>query len=150
MPDFEFIDPGPLADGELELALVETKPGDPARQWLPNYVFEMRVAGHKAGGINLRIGYTHNIVMYGGHIGYGVEPEFRGHHYAERACRLILPLAKAHGLDTIWITCNPDNIASRRTMERLGAELVEIVPLPEDNDQYARGDREKCRYRLDL
>lgn len=150
MPDFEFINPGPLADGELELVLVETTPADPAREWLPCYVFEMRVDGRKVGGINLRIGNTHNIVMYGGHIGYGVEPEFRGHHYAERASRLLLPLAKAHELDTIWITTNPDNIASRRTIERLGARLVEIVPLPEDNNQYSDGDREKCRYRLDI
>ena len=150
MEEFQFLDPGPLNDDELELVLVETTPGDPSREWLPAYVFEMRVGGRKAGGLNLRIGNTHNIVMYGGHIGYGVEPEHRGHHCAERACRLILPLAKAHGLDPIWITCNPDNIPSRRTCERLGAELVEIVPLPEDNDQYLDGDREKCRYKLEL
>ena len=143
-------DPGPLNDGELELVLVETTPGDPSREWLPAYVFEMRVGGRKAGGLNLRIGNTPGIVLYGGHIGYNVEPEFRGNHYAERACRLLLPLAKAHGLDPLWITCNPDNIPSRRTCERLGAELVEIIPLPEDNDQYAEGEREKCRYRLRL
>jgi len=40
--------------------------------------------------------------------------------------------------------------AIRRTIERLGARLVEIVPLPEDNDQYRDGDREKCCYRLDI
>ena len=150
MGDFEFLDPGALSDGELELILVETKPGDPSREWLPGYLFEMRVGGRRAGGLNLRVGNARKIVMYAGHIGYAVEPEHRGHHYAERACRLILPLAKAHGLDTIWITCNPDNIPSRRTCERLGAEMVEIVPLPEDDDQYQAGDREKCRYRLDL
>ena len=150
MGEFRFLDPGPLSDGELDLVLVETKPGDPSREWLPGYLFEMRVGGRRAGGLNLRIGNTRKIAMYAGHIGYAVEPEHRGHHYAERACRLILPLAKAHGLETIWITCNPDNIPSRRTCERLAAELVEIVLLPEDDDQYQRGDREKCRYRLDL
>lgn len=150
MEDFQFIDPGLLVDGELELALIETTPADPARERLPAYLFEMRVGGRKAGGLNLRIGNTHSIVMYGGHIGYGIEPGFRGHHYAERACRLVLSLAKAHGLDTLWITCNPDNWPSRRTCERLGATLVEIVDLPEDNDQYRRGERQKCRYRLDL
>ena len=150
MDDFEFLDPGPLSDGELELVLVETTPGDQSREWLPAYLFEMRVGGRRAGGLNLRVGNTRKIAMYAGHIGYAVEPEHRGHHYAERACRLILALAKAHGLDTIWITCNPDNIPSRRTCERLGAELVEIVPLPDDDDQYQAGDREKCRYRLDL
>jgi hypothetical protein len=34
--------------------------------------------------------------------------------------------------------------------EWLGAELIEIVRLPEDNDMYLLGDREKCRYRLKL
>jgi tagatose 1,6-diphosphate aldolase len=62
---------------------------------------------------------------------------------------LLLPLARSHGLMTIWITCNPDNFASRRTCELAGATLVEIVDLPEDNDMYQRGERQKCRYRLD-
>lgn len=38
----------------------------------------------------------------------------------------------------------------RTICERLGAELIDIVPLPVDNDMYLRGEREKCRYRLDL
>jgi predicted acetyltransferase len=52
-------------------------------------------------------------------------------------------------LQTVWITCNPDNWASRRTCELAGAELVEIVDLPEDNDMYRKGKRRKCRYRLE-
>jgi tagatose 1,6-diphosphate aldolase len=31
-----------------------------------------------------------------------------------------------------------------------GAVFVEIVPLPPNNDQYLEGEREKCRYRIDL
>lgn len=148
--NFQLINPGPLADGELELALIEATPPDPSCGWLPHYVFEMRVEGRKAGGINIRVGSTHDIVMYYGHIGYAVDEEHRGHHYAERACRLLFPLAKAHGLDAVWIMCNPDNIASRRTCERLGAELVEIVRIPEDCELYRMGDREGCRYRVAL
>jgi len=49
-----------------------------------------------------------------------------------------------------WITCNPDNAASRRTCELAGAVLVEIVDLPEDIDMYQEGERQKCRYRLEL
>ncbi len=146
----EFLDPGKLVDGDLELVCVATKPADDYRGLLPYYVFEMRVRGEKAGSLNLRIGDTPMIVLYAGHIGYGVEPEYRGHHYAERACRLVLPLAKAHDLNPLWITCNPDNWPSRRTCERLGAELVEIVELPCNTSMYERGEREKCRYRLDL
>ena len=45
-------------------------------------------------------------------------------------------MARRHGLATVWITCNPDNRASRRTCELTGAQLVEIVDLPADNDKY--------------
>ena len=44
-------------------------------------------------------------------------------------------------------TTTPDNLASRRTCEILGAELVETVELPPGNDMYERGERQKCRYR---
>ena len=139
-----------MVDGELEVVVVETTPADPARGWLPANVFDMRVGGCKVGGLNMRVGNTHNVVMYAGHIGYAVDEPYRRRHYAERACRLILPVAKAHGMDTVWIMCNPDNVASRITCERLGTTLVEIVPVPEDNDLYKHGDRESCRYWLDL
>lgn len=148
--EFSFADVSSLHDGELELYLERKIPSDTVRNWLPTYDFIMRVDGKHAGRINLRVGNTFNILMYGGHIGYGVIPAFRGHHYAERACRLLFPLAQAHGLTTVWITTNPDNHASRRTCECLGARLVEIVPVPEDSDQYANGDRQKCRYRIEL
>jgi tagatose 1,6-diphosphate aldolase len=50
-------------------------------------------------------------------------------------------------MDVVWITCNPDNWASRRTCERLGCQLVDIVELPEHIDMYQDGERQKCRYR---
>lgn len=149
---FEFHDPGSLIDDDLELVLVDRYPGDLTRNRVPVYKFKMTPAGRKEamGQISLRIGYTHHIIMYAGHIGYGVRPEYRGHRYAARACRLLFPLARSHGLDPLWITCNPDNIASRITCQLAGAELVEIVDLPEDSAMYRRGERQKCRFRIDL
>jgi tagatose 1,6-diphosphate aldolase len=134
------------------------QPADPSKGWVPQYNFWMRLHDKLlrraplriAGGISLRIGYSDPIEMYYGHIGYHVYPPARGRHYAERSCRLLLPLCRRHGLQTLWITCNPDNFASRRTCERLGMHLVNIVPVPETDPLYARGEREKCRYRLHL
>jgi len=60
----------------------------------------------------------------------------------------VAPLAWRNGIVPTWITCNPDNLASRRTCELVGAELIETVALPPGNDMYDRGDRFKCRYRL--
>ena len=149
---FEFRDPGTLVDGDLELVLTERYRGDPARGLVPSYKFEMRRAGtgRKIGNVDLRIGDTRDLVMYGGHLGYSVLPEHRGNRCAARSCTLLLPLAREHGLETLWITCNPDNTASRRTCEILGAELVEKVDLPRNTDAYRKGERQKLRYKIEL
>ena len=139
-----------LADRELELHLSERTLGDPARNWLPAYRFDMRVNGRKAGAISLRVGSNEYIELYAGHIGYGVEYDFRGNHYAARACKLLFDLARHHGMTTLWITCNPENVASRRTCELIGGELVDIVDLPPETDMYKEGERQKCRYRIRL
>ena len=149
---FTFHDPGPLVDGELELVLVETTPEDPSKGWVPAYYFQMRVGGapQPAGSLTLRVGDTEEIVGFFGHIGYGVEPAYRGRRYAARACMLVLPLARLHGLNPLWITCNPDNVASVRTCELLGATLAGVVDVPPGLPLYERGEQLKCRYRLDL
>ncbi|HET6248351.1 MAG TPA: GNAT family N-acetyltransferase [Tepidisphaeraceae bacterium] len=102
------------------------------------------------GGIGLRLGSTPTIELYYGHLGYHVYPAARGRHYALRACRLLLPLARHHGYKHLWITCNPENTASRRTCEQLGGKLVEVIPVPENEPLFARGELWKCRYKLDL
>jgi tagatose 1,6-diphosphate aldolase len=77
-------------------------------------------------------------------------PEYRGKRFAARATRLLFPLARDLDLNPLWITCNPENVASRRTCERAGGRLVEVVKLPRDHNLYRKGERAKCRYRFDL
>ena len=149
---FKFYDPGKLIDNDLELVLVKEYRGDPLRSYVPSYKFKMTHPGQdeEIGQIMLRVGNTNHIVMYAGHIGYRVHKEYRGNRYAAKACKLLLSLARKHELNPLWITCNPDNIPSRRTCELLGAKMIEIVNLPKNTNMYKRGDRQKCRYRLDL
>lgn len=148
---FTFLDPGPLIDGDLELVLVKKNPANEEKQFVPEYKFEMRNThtGERMGYIDLRIGDSENTI-YGGHIGYGVDEPFRGNKYAARGCKLLFPLAEKHGMNSLLITCNPDNYPSRRTCELAGGKLVEVVDLPEWNDMYQRGERQKCRYRFEL
>lgn len=141
----------PMRDADLELRLVRRSDPDPPGGWTPAYHFEMRTTqGDLAGWIDLRVGDTAEIRLYNGHIGYTVRERYRGHRYAARACGLLLPLARRHGLAELWITCNPDNVASRRTCEIVGAGYVETVDLPPTTDLYRRGERKKCRYRMVL
>lgn len=141
-----------LTDGEIRLLLREEVGADPSlgRVRARRYDILRCEDGARVGEIDLRFGSTRELELYGGHIGYGVEPEHRGRGYATKACLLARPLFLAEGMEVIWITCNPDNWPSRKTCERLGAELVEIVALPPENDQYQEGERQKCRYRWTL
>jgi tagatose 1,6-diphosphate aldolase len=137
-----------LADGELELVLVEHTLQGHGR--VPTFRYEMRVEGQRVGSASLRVGDNEYIERYAGHIGYGVDFGHRGKRYAARATRLLLGVARRHRMTTLWITCNPENVASRRTIERVGGELVDIVDVPPDVDLYREGDRQKCRYRVRL
>lgn len=80
--------------------------------------------GEELGNINLRVGSTPHIECYAGHVGFSVHEAHRGHRYAARSIALLGPIAKEIGFASLWITCDPENVASRRTLELAGAELM--------------------------
>jgi tagatose 1,6-diphosphate aldolase len=129
---------------------------DPVKGNVPVYHFWLRLSPQSrpavpmAGTVSLRVGDSSDLKIYFGQVGYNVFPPARGHHYAERACRLLFPLARHHGLRPLWITTDPDNAPSRRTCERLGGMMIEVVDVPPGHILYARGQRRKCRYRIDI
>lgn len=148
---FAFLPTDGLYDRELCLRLAHTAEANPARGFVPAYEFAVvRHADDIAvGRVNLRIGSV-DTLRVAGNIGYAIDEAHRGHRYALKACRLLLPLARGHGLERLCITCNPDNTASRRTAELLGARLDGIEPIPPEHDLYRRGERCVCLYVLEL
>jgi predicted acetyltransferase len=58
-----------------------------------------------------------------GHIGYDVRPSARRQGHATRMLAESLPLAAKLGLAEVLLTCDDDNVASRRTIERNGGVL---------------------------
>lgn len=146
-----FFDTDFLRNKEIFLKLKHTSPANPVKNWVPAYHFDIcKADGQKVGSCDLRIGYTEGL-YYGGHIGYRVDEGFRGNHYAAKACRLLFSLAKMHKMKYLYITCSPDNIASKKTCEYLGGRLLEIAELPEDNDMRINlGETRKCVFRYDL
>ena len=145
-----FFDTTFLKNEEIQLRLEKTVDGDEEKGWVPAYHFAIcNLEGTKMGTCDLRVGHNDKL-YFGGNIGYRVEETYRGHHYAGKACLLLVELAKKHELGYLVITCNPDNDPSRKTCEYAGGELLEIVELPEDNDMRDRGMTEKCIYRFEL
>lgn len=139
-----------LNDGEIFLKLRKTCGEKPEKRWLPAYYFDIcRADGIKIGVCDLRVG--HNDKTYiGGNIGYGIDPPFRGRHYAAKACRLLFRQAKKHGMDHLFITCDPDNTASKKTCLAAGGAYMGTALIPKDNELYADGKRFASIYRFEL
>lgn len=127
-----------------------TVDADPERNWSPAYHFSICLPdGRKVGRCDLRLGHNERL-YYGGNVGYGVDEPHRGQHLAGRAVLLLKELAARHGLGYLIVTCDPQNVASRRSCEYAGGTLEEIATLPEWHDLYQRGMREVCVYLFDL
>ena len=140
-----------LKTDEIFLKLDKTVEAIPEKGWAEAYHFKICLVSGNAevGFCDFRIGNTTGL-YFGGNIGYTVYENYRGNHYAGKACLLLLDLAKKHNMPYLYITCNPDNYASRRTCEYAGGILTSIIDLPEDNDMYLEGERQKCMYRFNL
>lgn len=65
-----------------------------------------------------------------GHIGYAVVPWKQRRGYASRALALLLPQARAEGLEFVEITTDPTNLASQRVIEANGGVLFEHFTKP--------------------
>jgi predicted acetyltransferase len=72
----------------------------------------------------------------GGHIGYDVRPSARRRGHATAMLGAALPRARNVGLDRVLVTCDDDNVASRKVIESCGGVF---------EDQRGR----KLRYWLD-
>jgi predicted acetyltransferase len=72
------------------------------------------------GRISVRHRLTDQLLTWGGHIGYAVRPSARRQGYAAAALAQVLSSCAELGIDPVLVTCDVDNEASRRTIERNG------------------------------
>jgi tagatose 1,6-diphosphate aldolase len=140
--------PQELASGEVCLRFVGTFPGNPARGLVPGYHFLIlhTKTRRELGHINFRVGHTEHVMNYAGHIGYEISRRHRGKGYAQQACRALAPFVREF-YDEVIITTDPDNHPSRKTIERLGAILIETLPVPPHDPVYESGSRMKLRFK---
>jgi len=141
------IAPEALAFGSVRLRFVRVVPAEPSRGFVPYYHFRiLNDGGLDVGHINFRVGDTEHVRLCAGHVGFEILEPFRGNHYALAACHAIAPFIRSV-YDAVTITSDPDNRASIRTIELLGAAFVDEVPVPPQDQHYQRGSRSKRRYR---
>ena len=67
------------------------------------------------------------MLQFGGHIGYAVRPSFRRLGYATEILTESLKLARGMGITRVLMTCNDDNLASIRVIEKHGGEIENKV-----------------------
>ncbi len=79
----------------------------------------------------------------GGHIGYDIRPSERRKGYGTALLGLTLREARARGLRRVLLTCDDDNVASARIIEKNGGVLADRVR-PAGHDELWR------RYWIDL
>ena len=80
------------------------------------------------GRVTIRHALNESLARVGGHIGYIVVPEFRRRGYATEMLRQSLTIAREQfGLARVLLTCDDDNVGSRRTIEKNGGVLENIV-----------------------
>jgi len=63
----------------------------------------------------------------GGHIGYGVLREHRGHGFATEILRQSVIVARSEGVTRVLVTCDEHNVASSTVIERCGGILDSVV-----------------------
>jgi len=80
------------------------------------------------GAVDIRYELNDYLFRIGGNIGYGIRPTERRKGYATKMLKMALDVARKSGLKKVLVSCDQDNVASRRTIEKNGGVLENVVP----------------------
>jgi predicted acetyltransferase len=78
------------------------------------------------GRIAIRHRLTERLLEVGGHIGYDVRPSARRRGHATAMLAAALPMARELGIESALLTCDVDNVGSRKVIEHNGGVLEDV------------------------
>jgi len=81
------------------------------------------VDGEIVGRTSIRHELNEWLSDFGGHIGYAVRPDFRRRGYASEILAQSLSIASELGVTNVLMTCNDDNQASIKVIEKHGGRI---------------------------
>ena len=111
--------------------------------WVPASRYWLVQGSRIIGACGVRHRLTKALLDFGGHIGYAVRPDERNKGYGTRMLELALEKARALGIRRVRITCDTDNIASARVIQKNGGVL--------DSESHSpRAGRAVQRYWVDV
>ena len=79
------------------------------------------------GAVNIRHELNDYLLQYGGHIGDGIRPSERGKGYGNKIIKLALHECKKLEIEKVLITCNKENIPSKKSIIYNGGILENEV-----------------------
>ena len=95
----------------------------PPPGWVHSSTFWWAEGSDFLGSIRVRHELTPELLETGGHIGYDVAPRARRRGHGTAMLRAMLPIAAGLGIDRVLITCDVDNVGSRKVIEVNGGVL---------------------------
>ena len=90
---------------------------------VPYSTFWLTSGRRPIGSSRVRHYLTPDLEDEGGHVGYDIRPSERGKGYGTLILKLTLGRAMDIGLRRVFITCDADNVASARVIEKNGGKL---------------------------
>lgn len=104
------------------------------------FLFAFNAKNEIIGRTSIRHELTEHLLKVGGHVGYGVVPEYRRKGYATAILEESLKYIRENlsNIDKVLVTSDEGNVASKKTIEKNKGVLENIIDIP--------GEKRKMRF----